>query len=119
MPILAALAALLVGAIFLMILGTNPLTAYNAFTQGAFGNFIAFAETFVKAIPLLLVGLGTCIAYRSSVTNIGGEGRMIIEAILSTWFGLTFTELPGWPAITLPCFWEVWAGRSGVEFQAS
>jgi len=101
MPIFATLAALLVGAIFLMLLGANPLTAYGALAQGAFGSFNAFAETLVKATPLLLVGLGTCIAYRGSVTNIGGEGQMIIGAILSTWFGLTFTELPGWLAIII------------------
>ncbi len=84
MPIFATLAALLVGAIFLLLLGANPVTAYGALADGAFGSFNAFAETLVKAIPLLLVGLGTCIAYRGSVTNIGGEGQMIIGAILST-----------------------------------
>ena len=119
MPIFATLAALLVGAIFLLLLGANPLTAYGALAQGAFGSFNAFAETLVKAIPLLLVGLGTCIAYRGSVTNIGGEGQMIIGAILSTWFGLTFTELPGWLAIIIAMLLGIlggmiWGGIPGI-----
>jgi ABC-type uncharacterized transport system permease subunit len=84
MPVFATIAALLVGAVFLLILGANPITAYGALLDGAFGNFNAFAETLVKATPLLLVGLGTCIAYRASVTNIGGEGQMIVGALLST-----------------------------------
>ena len=84
MPVFATIAALLVGAVFLLILGANPITAYSALLDGAFGNFNAFAETLVKATPLLLVGLGTCIAYRASVTNIGGEGQMIVGALLST-----------------------------------
>ena len=119
MPIFATLAALLVGAIFLILLDANPITAYGALVQGAFGSFNAFAETLVKAIPLLLVGLGTCIAYRGSVTNIGGEGQMIIGAILSTWFGLTFTELPGWLAIIIAMLLGIlggmiWGGIPGI-----
>jgi len=120
MPIFATLAALLVGAIFLLLLGANPLTAYGALAQGAFGSFNAFAETLVKSIPLLLVGLGTCIAYRGSVTNIGGDQvQMIIGAILSTWFGLTFTELPGWLAIIIAMLMGIlggmiWGGIPGI-----
>lgn len=119
MPIFATLAALLIGAIFLVLLGANPLTAYGALLQGAFGSPNAFAETLVKAIPLMLVGLGTCIAYRASVTNIGGEGQMIIGAILSTWFGLTFTELPGWLAIIIAMLLGIlggviWSGIPGL-----
>ena len=53
MPVFATIAALLVGAVFLLILGANPITVYARFLDGAFGNFNAFAETLVKATPLL------------------------------------------------------------------
>jgi simple sugar transport system permease protein len=87
--------------------------------KGAFGDFNAFAETLVKAIPLLLVGLGTCIAYRGSVTNIGGEGQMIVGALLSTWIGLNFTHLPGWLMILIAMIagslgGAVWGGLPGL-----
>ena len=119
MPVFATVAALLVGAIFLLILGANPVTAYAALIEGAFGNFNAFAETLVKAIPLLLIGLGTCIAYRGSVTNIGGEGQMIVGALLSTWIGLSFTNLPGWLMIVIAMLagslgGALWGGLPGV-----
>lgn len=119
MPVFATIAALLVGAIFLLILGANPVTAYTALIEGAFGSFNAFAETLVKAIPLLLVGLGTCIAYRASVTNIGGEGQMIVGALLSTWIGLSFTNLPGWLMIVIAMLagslgGALWGGLPGV-----
>lgn len=119
MPIFATIAALLVGAIFLLLLDANPITAYSALLDGAFGSFNAFAETLVKSIPLLLVGLGTCIAYRGSVTNIGGEGQMIIGALLSTWIGLSFTNLPGWLMIIIAMLagilgGAVWGGLPGV-----
>jgi len=85
----------------LLFLGVNPFEAYGALIDGAFGSPNAMAETLVKATPLLLVGLGICIAFRGNVINIGGEGQMIIGAIFATILGLTFTGLPGWLMIIL------------------
>jgi simple sugar transport system permease protein len=101
LPVIATLAALAVGAVMLLFLKVNPIDAYSALWQGAFGSTNAFAETLVKATPLLLVALGICISFRGDVINIGGEGQMIIGAILATWIGLTFTESPGWLIITV------------------
>lgn len=101
MPVFATLAALAVGAVVLVFLGVNPFQAYGALLEGAFGSPNAMAETLVKATPLLLVGLGICIAFRGNVINIGGEGQMIIGAIFATILGLTFTGLPGWLMIPL------------------
>jgi len=99
LPVFATLAALGVGAIMLFILRVSPVEAYGALWEGAFGSTNAMAETLVKATPLLLVGLGICIAFRASVINIGGEGQMIIGGILATQIGLTFTDWPGWLVI--------------------
>jgi simple sugar transport system permease protein len=95
LPVFATLAALGVGAIILLFLGINPIEAYSAMLQGAFGSANALAETLVKATPLLLVAIGICISFRGDVINIGGEGQMIIGALLATWLGLTLTDLPG------------------------
>ena len=101
LPVLATLAALAVGALMLVILKVNPIEAYGALLEGAFGSTNALAETLVKATPLLLVGLGICISFRGNVINIGGEGQMIIGGILATQIGLTFTDWPGWLVIML------------------
>lgn len=101
LPVFATLAALLIGAVMLLFLGVNPLEAYRALWDGAFGSSNAIAETLVKATPLLLVALGICISFRGDVINIGGEGQMIVGAILATWVGLTLTDLPGWLVILL------------------
>jgi simple sugar transport system permease protein len=119
LPVFATLAALLVGAGMLIILRVNPLIAYQALIEGAFGSSNAFAETLVKATPLLFVGLGICIAYRGNVINIGGEGQMIIGALLSTWIGITFTGLPGWWMTTIAMLigtlgGSVWGGIPGI-----
>lgn len=119
LPVFATVAALLVGGIMLLILKINPLTAYSALIQGAFGSWNAFAETLVKATPLLLVGIGICISYRGNVVNIGGEGQMIMGAILSTWIALTFTNLPGWLMILIGMLagvvgGSIWGGIPGL-----
>ena len=119
LPVFAAMAALLIGAVMLFFLKVNPVDAYKALWDGAFGSSNAFAETLVKATPLLLVGLGICISFRGDVINIGGEGQMIIGAVLATWVGLNFTGLPGWLTITLSMLagflgGAIWGGIPGV-----
>ena len=96
LPILAMLAALLIGAVMLLLLKVNPLTAYAALINGALGSTYSITQSLVKATPLLLVGLGICIAFRASVLNIGGEGQIIVGALMATWFSLQFRTWPGW-----------------------
>ena len=99
-PLLAVVAALAVGAIMLLALGTNPLQGYAAMLEGAFGSRDALADTAIKAMPLLLVGVGICIAFRAGVINIGGEGQIIAGAILSTIVALALSGLP--PVLLVP-----------------
>ena len=118
LPVFAVLAALVVGAIMLLALGANPVEAYGALLEGAFGSTNAVAETAVKAVPLLLVGLGICIAFRGNVINIGGEGQMIIGAILGTLVGLNLPDWPGWVVIPLAMLGgfvggAIWGGIPG------
>ncbi len=101
LPVFAVLAALAVGAVMLILLGANPLEAFGALLEGAFGSPNALADTVVKATPLLLVGLGICISFRGNVINIGGEGQMIIGALAATALGLAFPEWPGIVMITM------------------
>jgi len=101
LPVFATFAALAVGAVVLLALGANPIEAYGALVEGAFGSGNALAETAVKAVPLLLVGLGICISFRANVINIGGEGQMILGALMGTVVGLALTGAPGWLVIPL------------------
>ncbi len=119
LPLLATLAALAVGAVMLLVLGANPLEAYASLLEGAFGSPNALADTVVKATPLLLVGLGICIAFRGGTINIGGEGQLIAGAVVSTLVGLTFPGSPGILIIPLSLLagflaGAVWGGLAGV-----
>ena len=119
MPLLAAVAALAVGAVMLLLLGVNPVVAYSALWEGAFGSKNALADTLVKATPLLLVGIGICIAFRGGVINIGGEGQLVVGAVASTLVGLSFPEASGWLVIPLALLagfvaGAIWGGIPGV-----
>lgn len=119
LPVFAALAALAIGALMLIILGANPFEAFGALIDGAFGSANSLADTIVKATPLLLIGLGICISFRGNVINIGGEGQMIIGALLATALGLAFPDWPGILMIPLAMFTgflggAIWGGIPGA-----
>ena len=119
MPLLAAVAALAVGAVMLLLLKVNPVEAYSALWDGAFGSKNALADTVVKATPLLLVGIGICIAFRGGVINIGGEGQLVVGAVSATLVGLSFPDAPGWVIIPLALLvgflgGAIWGGIPGL-----
>jgi len=96
LPVLAMLAALLIGAVVLLLLKVNPFVAYAAILDGVFGSMSGFTQSLVKATPLLLVGLGICIAFRASVINIGAEGQIVLGALGATAWALGFKTWPAW-----------------------
>ena len=93
-PLLAAVTAFFCAAIILLALGSNPWDGFTALVDGAFGDVNSLSQTAVRATPLLLVGAGISISFRASVINIGGEGQIVVGALLSTVVALQFPHLP-------------------------
>jgi simple sugar transport system permease protein len=93
-PVVALVAALLVIALIFLLLGVNPLIAYQRIFTGAFGSAYGLSESVVKAIPLLLCGAGLVLAFRAGIYNIGAEGQLLIGAVCATGMALTFPHLP-------------------------
>ncbi|GAB6157782.1 ABC transporter permease [Desulfotomaculum varum] len=102
-PLTAIILALLTGAVFLYINGINSsqsvgwgqvATVYAAMLEGAFGSAYGLSETIVKAIPLMLCGLGVSIAFRMQLWNIGAEGQFYMGAFAAAWVALSFPDLP-------------------------
>lgn len=97
-PVAAVVAALVVGAVMLALLGASPVEGFAAMVEGAFGGTRELTDTVSKAVPLLLVGVGITIAFRANVINIGGEGQIVLGALTATALALA---LPDWPAVLL------------------
>lgn len=90
----AAIVALLMGAVLMLAFGANPIVGYQALLAGAFGDSYALTSTAVKAVSLLLVGAGICIAFRANVLNIGGEGQIAMGGLAATATALAVPNLP-------------------------
>ena len=82
--LIALIGAFLVSAFILITLDANPVEAFTAMWNGAFGNENATANTLTKATPILFVAIGITVAFRGGVINIGGEGQMITGALAGT-----------------------------------
>ena len=95
-PLLGGLAGLLLGGVLILLTGANPVAAYRTMAEGAFGGPRQLTETVLKATPLLLMGLGLMVAFRSRAWNIGGEGQYFIGALMGWLVGFFFQE--SWPA---------------------
>lgn len=92
----SALAALGAGALFMRVAGYDPWLAYREMAVGALGSWYAVEQTLVKAIPLVLTGLGVSLAFTVGLWNIGAEGQLAVGAIAASWLALGAPGLPAW-----------------------
>ena len=79
---------LLVLAAWLQLAGYDAGAALGALWRGAFGRWYALTSaTLVRAVPLIIIGLGIALAFRAGALNIGAEGQFYAGAIAATWVG--------------------------------
>lgn len=93
-PLLAIVLALTVSAVFILVRGANPITAYGAMLQGAFGSTVALTNTAVRATPLLLGGLGIALGFKAGLLNVGVEGQIYAGGLTATAVGILPLPVP-------------------------
>lgn len=93
-PVIAVLLSFVIGAIFIIISGNNPLVAYEALIIGSLGSIPALGETLLKTTPLIFTGLAIAFAFRCGLFNIGAEGQYIAGAIFTVASAYIFRGLP-------------------------
>jgi simple sugar transport system permease protein len=102
-PLLAVVAAFLIGAVIILAIGDNPLSVYRLLLSSAFGLFDALGNftfdnwgyTLFYATPLIFTGLAVALAYQCGLLNIGAEGQLYVGAFAAAWVGITFSRFPG------------------------
>ncbi len=93
-PFAAIPIALMIGGVFLLLAGYDPVKAYTAMWDGAFKDRTAFTEVLIKATPLIFIGIGLAIAFKCSIWNIGAEGQFYAGAVMATVTGIYLGSLP-------------------------
>lgn len=94
-PLLALLVTMVLGSLLFLALGKDPVQGLRVFFWEPVSSAYAWGELSMKATPLLLIGLGLAMCFRSNVWNIGAEGQYVIGAVLATWVALMAEEDTG------------------------
>lgn len=120
-PLYAILVASVVGTLFILGAGANPLTAYSALLDGALGSPDRVATTVGRATPFMIGALAVALGFKAGLFNIGAEGQLLLGALTAAWVA-TWGWLAGLPAaVAIPFVLLaglvgglVWGGIPGV-----
>ncbi len=100
-PLLALLLTTIAGAIMFALLGKSPLDALYSFFIDPLTEVWSLHELAIKAAPLILIGVGLSVCYRSNNWNIGAEGQFTIGAITGSILPILVPEWHSWLVLPL------------------
>lgn len=100
-PVVAAVATLVIGFLIFSVVGQDPLRAMHAFFIEPLSNVNGWSELVLKASPLCLIGLGLAVGYRANVWNIGAEGQMLLGGIVAGGIAIHAGDTSGWWTLPL------------------
>src|SRR5436190_16654788 len=89
-PLIAVLAAFIVGGLIILLIGDNPLQAFGLLIGNSFGSARDIGWTLHYATPLIFTGLAVAVAFRCGLLNIGAEGQLYVAAFATAWVGIKF-----------------------------
>lgn len=120
--IIAIIAGLLIGALFLMIAGISPAVAYGKLFSSIFSKPKYLVWTLVYASPLIFTGLSVAFSFRTGVFNIGAEGQFVIGGLVACVLGIVLKLPAGLHAIVClvaaaaaGCIWSLIVGILKVK----
>jgi ABC-type uncharacterized transport system ATPase subunit/ABC-type uncharacterized transport system permease subunit len=93
-PVLAVLMALVVGAVVIVAIGQNPISAYVELFTSAWRTPFGVGSIIAMFVPLAIMSAGTIISFRAGFFNVGGEGQLYLGAFFGAFAGFTFQGLP-------------------------
>jgi general nucleoside transport system permease protein len=89
-PVVAVVAAFIVGGIIVLLMGDNPFETYYHMVGNSFGSLNDIGYTLFIATPLIFTGLAVAVAFRCGLLNIGAEGQLYVAAMATAWVGIKF-----------------------------
>jgi simple sugar transport system permease protein len=100
-PLLSVGAALLVGGVFLLATGHDPVRVYSEMLRVSYTTGYGVSDSLVSATPLILTGLAAAVAFRFRLYNIGGEGQLYVGAIAAAGVALAIGEVVPGPVVVV------------------
>ncbi len=91
-PFIALALTILFGGVMFALLGKNPVTALYSFFVEPLSEVWSLHELAIKAAPLILIGVGLSVCFRSNNWNIGAEGQFIMGAIAGSALPVLFYD---------------------------
>lgn len=91
-PFLALGLTVIAGGIMFALLGKSPGSALYSFFIEPLLDVWSLHEIAIKAAPLILIGVGLSVCYRSNNWNIGAEGQFIAGAIAGSIVPVVFHD---------------------------
>jgi len=89
-PIIAVFLTILAAMILFNFLNVDPIQAIKTFFIEPVTSLEGLAELFVKATPLILIGIGLSFGFQADIWNIGAEGQLTIGALAGGGLALAF-----------------------------
>ena len=99
--LVAIVLALVVGSLFIAVLGHNPIAVYHDIITGSLGGPSTAKVTVRVAIPLLGAALAIAPAFKMKFWNIGAEGQFYMGAFGAALIAFGFPDLPAWLLLPL------------------
>lgn len=85
----------IIAVILIFVFSRQPMNTLHYYFIGPFLDSFTFYNMLESSIPLIFSGLGMSIAFKSGVTNLGGEGQIFSGAIVAVIVGTLLPGLPG------------------------
>jgi general nucleoside transport system permease protein len=117
-PLIALSLTVLVGLVLFVALGKDPVRGLSMFFYEPIKSVRALSELSIKATPLLLIGLGLSVCFRSNVWNIGAEGQFILGTLGATGVALHASPESSGAFIALVLLGGVGAGMAWAALTA-
>src|SRR5918912_1049914 len=87
-PLVAVLAAFVVGGVIVWLIGDDPLEVYGLLLGSALTWPDGIGYTLFYATPLIFTGLAVAVAFRCGLLNIGAEGQLYTAAFATAWVSI-------------------------------
>ncbi len=93
-------AAFMLSAFILMLVGVNPLTYYGYILERSLFSELGLQQTATRMAPLLFLCASLIIAFRAGIWNLGTDGQFLLGAVFSAASApLLVGVLPNWAVL--------------------